>query len=169
MTKNLFSQGARCSRGWGERCPKAKSPKCTCACAGANHGNPAAQKDAADQEARYRIPSETSDPNSIGKIIGVRGEMQGNLVYLDGAWLDPAPSIKLRNHSPDGFEWGYGGSGPSQLALAICLKLLDQEDALRIYQQFKFKVVAGLPKDGFELDLLEVQEIVSTLAENGSE
>lgn len=25
----------------------------------------------------------------------------------------------LRNHSPTGAEWGYGGSGPAQLALAI--------------------------------------------------
>ncbi|GAI61912.1 unnamed protein product [marine sediment metagenome] len=24
--------------------------------------------------------------------------------------LDPAPSQKLYNHSPDGFNWGYSGS-----------------------------------------------------------
>ncbi|HMF28341.1 MAG TPA: DUF6166 domain-containing protein, partial [Candidatus Cybelea sp.] len=27
--------------------------------------------------------------------------------------------LDLYNHSPDGFEIGYGGSGPAQLALAI--------------------------------------------------
>jgi Family of unknown function (DUF6166) len=27
--------------------------------------------------------------------------------------------LEIANHSPDGFEWGYGGSGPAQLALAI--------------------------------------------------
>jgi hypothetical protein len=27
--------------------------------------------------------------------------------------------LDLFNHSPTGFEWGYGGSGPAQLALAI--------------------------------------------------
>jgi hypothetical protein len=27
--------------------------------------------------------------------------------------------LDLRNHSPTGFAWGYGGSGPSQLSLAI--------------------------------------------------
>lgn len=26
---------------------------------------------------------------------------------------------EIRNHSPDGFNWGYAGSGPAQLALAI--------------------------------------------------
>jgi uncharacterized protein (DUF2249 family) len=29
------------------------------------------------------------------------------------------PRNDLYNHSPNGFEWGYGGSGPAQLALAI--------------------------------------------------
>lgn len=29
------------------------------------------------------------------------------------------PKLKLVNHSPTGFSWGYGGSGPAQLALAI--------------------------------------------------
>jgi hypothetical protein len=30
----------------------------------------------------------------------------------------------VSNHSPDGFEWGYGGSGPAQLALALCIDAL---------------------------------------------
>jgi hypothetical protein len=29
------------------------------------------------------------------------------------------PRLDLYNHSPNGFEWGYSGSGPAQLALAI--------------------------------------------------
>jgi hypothetical protein len=29
------------------------------------------------------------------------------------------PRCDLRNHSPTGFAWGYNGSGPSQLALAL--------------------------------------------------
>ena len=32
--------------------------------------------------------------------------------------LSPSRSQDLYNHSPTGFNWGYGGSGPSQLALA---------------------------------------------------
>ena len=48
--------------------------------------------------------------------------------------------LELANHSPTGFEWSYGGSGPVQLALALladCLK--DHELALRFYQSFKLK------------------------------
>ena len=35
--------------------------------------------------------------------------------------LSAAPSQKLINHSPNGFNWEYGGSGPSQLALGLLL------------------------------------------------
>lgn len=48
--------------------------------------------------------------------------------------LSPQPSQALRNHSPDGFEWGYAGSGPSQLALAILLDFTgDKELTLNHY------------------------------------
>lgn len=57
------------------------------------------------------------------------------------------PRLDLRNHSPTGFSWGYGGSGPAQLALAILADYLDDdEQALRLYQDFKWKVIAGLPQ-----------------------
>src|SRR5467141_965015 len=29
--------------------------------------------------------------------------------------------LEARNHSPTGFAWGYGGSGPAQLALALLI------------------------------------------------
>jgi hypothetical protein len=61
--------------------------------------------------------------------------------------LSPAKSLKVRNHSPSGFNWGYGGSGPAQLALAILLDLYPErgtEWAERHHQAFKFKVIAGL-------------------------
>jgi hypothetical protein len=57
--------------------------------------------------------------------------------------------LDLVNHSPTGFAWGYEGSGPAQLALALCADALDSdEDALQIYQEFKRRVVAGLPHSG---------------------
>lgn len=39
------------------------------------------------------------------------------VVTVDNRSLNPR--LDLFNHSPTGFEWGYGGSGPAQLALAI--------------------------------------------------
>jgi hypothetical protein len=66
-------------------------------------------------------------------------------VTIDGKPLEPGPSLELRNHSPDGFSWGYCGSGPAQLALALLLHETDQETALGAYQTFKAEIVAKLP------------------------
>lgn len=65
----------------------------------------------------------------------------------DGQVLDPTRSQKVWNHSPDGFNWGYGGSGPAQLALALLLEETDTETATKLYQTFKWHVIALLPKD----------------------
>lgn len=54
----------------------------------------------------------------------------------------------LANHSPDGFNWGYGGSGPAQLALAITAHALGNDAvALRHYQHVKAELVAALDGD----------------------
>lgn len=56
--------------------------------------------------------------------------------------LDPKPSQELYNHSPDGFNWGYLGSCPSQASLAILLDLIGKKPALAFYQLFKFAFVS---------------------------
>ena len=59
-------------------------------------------------------------------------------VSKDGIPLPLAPSYELAKHSPTGFEWGYLGSGPSQLALALLLDVTgDANTALQWYQFFK--------------------------------
>ncbi len=71
-------------------------------------------------------------------------------VWLDDEKLSPEQSQKYHNHSPDGFNWGYGGSGPAQLALAIVLKLTGKADG---YQDFKWKYIAPLPNGrDFEIE-----------------
>jgi hypothetical protein len=59
--------------------------------------------------------------------------------------LTPERSLELANHSPSGFSWGYAGSGPAQLALALLLDYTDNEDvALEEYMAFKTEVVSQL-------------------------
>jgi hypothetical protein len=71
--------------------------------------------------------------------------------------LDPGPSLKLFNHSPTGFSWGYGGSGPAQLALAILLDFTgDPEIAVRFHQTFKTDKISCL-EDRFVLTDAEIQ------------
>lgn len=74
---------------------------------------------------------------------------QGIAVVLkNGLPFSPARSLKVRNHSPDGFNWAYCGSGPAQLSLALLLEEVSKEDAERLYQDFKFRVIARLPQEG---------------------
>lgn len=72
----------------------------------------------------------------------LQGYAETRDVFLDGEPLDPVPSQMYWNHSPDGFNWGYNGSGPAQLALAIFLKLKGKPDG---YPEFKSDVISKLP------------------------
>ena len=74
----------------------------------------------------------------------IEGDVKTSRVWVNDRLLTPADSCKLRNHSPDGFSWGYAGSCPSQLALALLLVLTTKAFALEHYQQFKFDVIAKL-------------------------
>ena len=79
------------------------------------------------------------------------------------------PRYDLRNHSPDGFEFGFAGSGPSQLSLALLADALgDDERARANYQAFKFKVVGRLTGDVFKLTEEDIRQKVAELeAEKG--
>jgi hypothetical protein len=55
--------------------------------------------------------------------------------------------LDLANHSPTGFEWGYAGSGPAQLALALIAHASsDGGLAARLHQPFKWRVITKLPQ-----------------------
>jgi hypothetical protein len=90
----------------------------------------------------------------IQQIFKLSGRYADYTVLLDGKELTPLASQTVINHSPDGFNWGYSGSGPSQLALAICLKLLGKDMAVNCYQDFKNKLIARLPKADFSVNFL---------------
>jgi hypothetical protein len=96
-----------------------------------------------------------------------------------GAATPLNPRNDLCNHSPNGFEWGYEGSGPAQLALAILADHLEgrsellgvprptKEDskafagrlALRLHQSFKHQVIAHLEQG--ELFVLHESDVAT--------
>jgi hypothetical protein len=81
-------------------------------------------------------------------------------VYVDeGATARLLPlRLDLYNHSPTGFAWGYSGSGPAQLALAILADLMGDALALRYYMRFKFDVISGLDQNkGFAISSDEIE------------
>lgn len=70
---------------------------------------------------------------------------------------------RYKHHSPTGFECGYGGSGPADLALNVLaiflprkgregVKLWDgtqvSKQAYSLYQRFKGEFIAAMPREG---------------------
>lgn len=87
-------------------------------------------------------------------------------VSVEGAPLPPRHD--LQNHSPTGFSWGYGGSGPSQLALAILAHFLeDDKEALAWYQPFKWRIIATLPQPQWKLYGSQVRDALEVLKAEG--
>ena len=96
----------------------------------------------------------------------IHGVHSENMVYVDSTPLDLEGSLKIRNHSPTGFQWGYLGSGPAQLSLALLLHFgASEQEATNYYQDFKQEILAQLPQEDFDLadnvvtDWLEARRI----------
>lgn len=63
-----------------------------------------------------------------------------------------SPRCDLAKHLPTRFDWGHGGFGSAQLALAILAHHTgDDPLALELYQQFKWRVISRLPHEGWAL------------------
>ncbi len=91
----------------------------------------------------------------------IKGYMYDRSVTIDDFVLLPNLSQRVYNHSPNGFNWGYGGSGPAQLALAILLKFTDKNTALRLHQDFKWEVVAKLSQKDFMIRI-DIEKWIKT-------
>lgn len=82
----------------------------------------------------------------------------------------PASGIKTNvprmeyYHSPTGYNFGYGGSGPADFALNCCLLLCkSKQDAHRIHQKFKMAFVALEQGDRLEIPLANAMAYIESL------
>lgn len=72
------------------------------------------------------------------------------------------------HHSPDGFECGYGGSGPAELALNVLDALLPVRggvgasgDAWRLHQDFKRVFIETMPREGGRVPIEDIQQWIA--------
>jgi len=94
----------------------------------------------------------------IKKIVGTRTpETAVCVVDSDGSATPLDWRLDIADHSPTGLEWGYSGSGPTQLAIAILAEVLSPAVALALRHEFKAEFVCGW-SDEFEIDFSEVVE-----------
>ncbi len=99
-------------------------------------------------------------------------DYDGNTHVLAPEGNDLPLYLDEKNHSPTGFEWGCGGSGPAQLAYAILRhRKANPSKAELFYQEFKREFVANwgdswaLPVS--ELDAWIEAQVVPTWAKAG--
>lgn len=91
--------------------------------------------------------------------IHLKANWETKEVWLNGKKLNIKKSQKIRFHSEQ-FNWGYGGSGPAQLALAISLELFGRSDK---YQHLKFQYIAALPQDKDIDQEIDISDYVKNL------
>lgn len=91
----------------------------------------------------------------------------GIVVLVNG---QPLPHVIY--HSPTGFEWGYGGSGPADLALSILADYFGEHPATEtvatgsykcwaLHQLFKWERIGPAPHEGFEITDGEIAAFVN--------
>lgn len=86
----------------------------------------------------------------------------------------------VEHHSTNGFEWGYAGSGPADLALNIVHYFVNRMDNVGFgdtkslndgsvdrltfytYQRFKRDYLQGADRDGFSLDADQIRRWIET-------
>ena len=130
-----------------------------------------------------------SDPESVKRGIGpicygrIRAEMEGQKneqqeqflpfkgdIICKRTSLGPVVNIPhcIVKHSPDGFEWGYGGSGPADLALNALAAYIGREAAEKdgLYQEFKWDFIAPM---SFRGGTIKREDVAVWLAAKGIE
>jgi hypothetical protein len=101
-------------------------------------------------------------------------------VAVEDPLRPPQELTHIPFHSPDGFEWGYAGSGPADLALAIladhfgegtepvlaALRSLwaPRSKAAALHQDFKREFVTRLNRDEWRLDSEAIDAWLATSA-----
>lgn len=72
----------------------------------------------------------------------------------------PRLSRRELRHSPDGFQFGYSGSGPTELARAILVYLYPEDDRVRhprCYRSFRDTFLSRIKVDSFSLEEKEIR------------
>ena len=100
------------------------------------------------------------------KYRGLRSPLGCQVMIVQGRTVrELVNRTDIRNHSPAGFEWGYGGSGPTQLVLSLCAECLGDRCAAAIYQRAKADVLALLSGDRWILWDQDLRNILRPYAE----
>lgn len=100
--------------------------------------------------------------------ISIEGFIKESKVLVDGIPLDLKASLRVHDHSRDGFSWGYPGSGPAQFALALLMAFVDSGTAQEYYQQLKDGWICGLPQKDFRIKSFNLRNRMAEILKRGN-
>ncbi len=122
-----------------------------------------AKRDEFSDENDFSIP--------LNEMLMMRRKFQDEEVV--GGVITNVPHLVVQ-HSPSGFEWGYGGSGPADLALNVCQWYLIHIGyrgeksqcydgncfslAFVLHQRFKSEFIATAPREGITIPIERIAE-----------
>lgn len=147
---------AKCTKGWYDRCSRATSRKCTCGCGGENHG--VARPGIGNNNLRDLTSLKPFSQDASPKICVKFNDVPRYIILRrlpDGSVWTNVPRVHVY-HSPTGFEWGYSGSGPADLALNIVSMFVPGFWAMYLHQQFKEVFIALIPREGGQIHTFEI-------------
>ena len=102
------------------------------------------------------------------KVYRGRRGANGTVVTVNDQPL--APRTDLGSFSETGFEWGYNGGGPNQLALAILSDYFgDGAKALNLYKGFCQSVISMIKGDEWTLSDTQIDNSLENVADPASE
>lgn len=75
-----------------------------------------------------------------------------------------AMTIAGKRKSPGGFEWGYSGSGPTALAMALCARATGSECPASTVIAVRDSLLSSIESDEWEIPLTRVLDTISVAA-----
>jgi hypothetical protein len=115
------------------------------------------------------------------QLVKITLPMKFDVVLERISWMEPAVQTNVPwsviHHSPTGFEWGYGGSGPADLALNIlnafippghdgsvplaCHEGECSRTALLFHQEFKNQFLVSMPREGGVITAQQITDFIT--------
>ena len=91
----------------------------------------------------------------VGSFKGFIDDDGKKVVYFDGIELNPRYDIF--NLTRDGFDWGYNGTAPMQLSVAMLAQTTSIKNAKRYKSQFMLEKLVKLPKNRWSITVAEIK------------
>lgn len=97
------------------------------------------------------------------KKVVVEGNWETRQVWIDNVKIYPNAAVKELKSPFGGLSWGYKGSAPENLSMAILLHVLGKDNAKYAHKEFYDKVVSRIEKSDFMIEIKIMKSETGTI------